>query len=370
MINSKISSDEIEIIDPSIERMLEKVETMYIKKNRNLQTMMNILLTTEQNVLLFDGIRRDNWILVDDYMINHTGKINFFETLQQLLYFFYVRKSITLKQFQNAMGIQQVRWMVDIENPNKVMSGYTVENAEIALWENINESEKNTIYIKIMQYIGKSLYSDISPDFFNNTVWYKVYIGGSQFSSMHQEANVFFGGIQVQKPYLYYPIPETLNLGEMSCMYSPRLIFGTLNTPTITKFILNTNERPFAAHIPDAGTNLVRVHNSLHAIIANWWHDFNHSSKAKCDEAINIRLLNDGCKDDFKVGDKENYDKIIHCLDTHPNLAIKFNDFGFPFKVLLGARPNAEGKTKRKKQKNKKTKKRKKLTNRKKSKFN
>jgi hypothetical protein len=366
VINSKISSDEIEIeiIDPSIEQMLEKVETMYIKKNRNLQTMMNTLLTTEPNVVLFDFIQTNNWILVDEYMNTHNGKINFFETLQQLFYLFYVRKSITLKQFQNAMGIQQVRWMVDGEN-NKVMSGYIVVSAEIFLWENI--IEKNTIYRKIMQYIGNSLYGDISQDFFNNTVWYKVELNTR--STMQLAEKTFFGGIEVQNFY-YYPIPETLNLGEMSCMYSPRLIFGSLDTPTLTKFILNTNERPFAAHIPDAGTNLVRVHNSRHAIIANWWHDFNHTSNANCDEVRIIRSLNDDCEDDFKVGDKENYDKIIHCLDTRPSLAIKFNDGGFPFKVLLNsrARPNAEGKTKRKK--NKKTKKRGKLTNRKKSKFN
>ena len=361
MINSKISSDEIEIeiVDPD-EIMLGKVETMYIKKNRDMQNVLNTLSTTRQNVVLFDFIRTNNWILVDNYMIEHTGKIHFFETLQQLFYFFYVRESITLKQFQNAMGIQQVRWMVDDEN-NKVMSGYTVLSAGIELWENIDESEKGIIYRKIIEYIGKSLYGSISPSFFNNTVWYKVEIDHSQLN-MHREANVFFGGIEVQNSYLYYPIPETLNLGELSCMYIPRLIFGTLNIPTITKFMLNTNERPYASHIPDSRTNLVRVHNSLHMIIANWWHDFNHMSKAKCDEAAAIRVLNLECKDDFKVGDKENYDKIIHCINTHPNSALKLNDVGFPFKVVLGARPNenAEGKTKNKRKKSKKSKKSKK----------
>lgn len=367
MINSKISSDEIEIeiVDPSVERMLEKVETMYIKKNRDMQTMLNTLSTTRQNVVLLGFIRTNNWILVDNYMIERNGSINFFETLQQLFYFFYVRKSITLKQFQNAMGIQQVRWMIDDEN-NKIMGGYTVESAEITLWENIDESEKVVVYRKIIKYIENNLYGDISPSFFNNTVWYKVYVGESQFAGMHQEALTFFGGINVQNSsYLYYPIPETLNLGEMSCMYSPRLIFGSLATTTLTKFILNTNERPYAAHIPAARTNLVRVHTSLHMIIANWWHDFNHSSKANCDETMIISSLNRDCKEDFKVNDgaKENYDKIIQCVNVNHNnmLALKWNDRGLPFKVLLNprARPVAEGKKTKRKQ-NKKTKKRRK----------
>ena len=364
MINSKISSDEIEIeiVDPSIERMLENVETMYIKKNRDMQNVLNTLLTTEQNVVLLEFIQTNDLILVDNYIFVHSGKIQFFDTLQQLFYFFYVGKTITLKQFQNAMGIQQVRWMVDDEN-NKIMAGYTVEDAKIILWENIKNTEKGIIYRKIMEYIGNSLYGDnIPPQFFNKTVWYKVKKHTRQ--NMTNAGNVFFGGIKIQMndyDYDYYPIPETLNLGELSCMYSPRLIFGTLNTHTLTKFILNTNERPFAAHIPDARTNLVRVHDSLQMIVANWWHDFNHTSNAKCDEVSIITSLNDDCKDDFKVDDKENYTKIIRCLEAHPKIALKWNDFGLPFKVLLNPiRSTAEGKTKTNRKKLKKRKKSKK----------
>jgi hypothetical protein len=186
---------------------------------------------------------------------------------------------------------------------------------------------------------------------------------------------LFFGGIPIYlKGYTYYPIPETLNLSEISCMYSPRLIFGGLGDLTLTNFVLDNNERPYPAHIPNSSTNLVRVHNEKHMIVAIWWHDFIHSRNAKCDVNTNIRLLNERCQDKFNVGDDTNFDKIKQCVNVkRANNAVWWNDNGFPFKVILNSVPSAsaEGTKRRKRKRIKKTKsKRRKLLPKLGSKFN
>ena len=373
MINSRISSDDDIIADdtdimPLEERqMLEIIETRWIKKNKDMQQIISKLIepneTFEQNDLLLEFIQSNDWRSVDAYMIENEGIRNFFQVIEQLFYFFYIVKIITLKQFQNAMGIQQVRWMIDSTRPpeDRKMSGYNIKSAEFLLWE--NNTLGQSIHISMCEHIKNSMYYPSPPsppplpDFLNNTVWYRVQ--RSNVSSVRSRGGVlFFGGISiVGDDFLYYPIPETLNFSEITCMYRPRLIFGSLKDLTLTNFILDNNERPYAAHIPMSTTNLVKIHDEKHMIVSNWWHDFIHGRGATCDVNKNIKMLNKSCNDVFKVGDDTNFDKIKHCVNvTTPNNAVWWNDNGFPFKVILNSVASAEGTKRRKRKRIKKTK--------------
>ena len=238
--------------------------------------------------------------------------------------------------------------MCDGENSNKEMRGYRVESIELVLCN--NRPMLNMVSSVMNDKLRGKLITPLIPDFFIGTVWYKVVLDGSLHSSLFK----FFGGIYVEYGnYYYYPIPETLNFSEVSCVYNPRLVFGSLSDITLTNFILDNHERPYAAYIPGSNTNLVTIHGSKHMILANWWHDFIHSvSFHTCEPTDVMRLLHHECKSEsFMKNDNigDIYSKIKNCVKTQPAIALDLNDRGIPFKVLNNRMAKGGSKKRRKK---------------------
>jgi hypothetical protein len=100
-------------------------------------------------------------------------------------YFLPTDDRISRKGFEIAMGIQQVRWMVDPENcryksansnnteNGKVLTHYKVDTAEFHLWQDITEKDRSEAITKIKKQIGQRLVDkDVNyNEKFNNTIW-------------------------------------------------------------------------------------------------------------------------------------------------------------------------------------------------------
>ena len=102
--------------DPVESRLKTMDETMYVSKNRELKEIARTMDTVEPNTALLGMIQHNAWHALDEYFRGMPGTTNFLSNLQQLFIFKYRLGNITRKQFQIAMGIQQMIWMSDTEN--------------------------------------------------------------------------------------------------------------------------------------------------------------------------------------------------------------------------------------------------------------
>lgn len=265
--------------------ILEKYkETGYISKNKKIQELVQEL--EEGKIEIIDEIqnfvKENNWKAFDKFILDNKGKENFFIIFQQLFMFYYFTKEISRKQFQNALGIQQVRWMVDLENECREVPNYIVYSAELHMWEEIEKSEqtliKNQIYDEINMRIYPHILDTTNPTNLNghyqNSIWYKLDIKG----------NMSWPGFGTLRNY--YSIPETMNFSKIACIYTPVLIFGSLSEQSLLKYIINNKQRPYAMHAPNVKSNLSVIHGLKHIIVANWRHDFIHSRSGICDKGF------------------------------------------------------------------------------------
>jgi len=324
-------------IDPDKARLLTYKETRYNSGNKELQKIFKELeeSSIEKDNDIYELIKTNKWVDFDQYIIDHPGKKEFYRILQQLFLYYYFDKEsdkITRKQLQNALGIQQTRWMMDDDNC-KVMKttlrnsannpiyntnasgkplinasgmpvikkkiSYEVKSAKIYIWETIPEDIQTSIKNSLHKLINKRIYSNpeapettlLATDLdLTNTIWYKVITdpikGAAPFWGYGPETN-------------FYAIPETYNFSKIACIYTPVLIFGSLSEQSLLKYIINNNERPYAMHAPDAKSNLCEIHKRGHMITANWKHDFLHSSMINS-EIMSSTEYTPGCKTGFE----------------------------------------------------------------------
>jgi hypothetical protein len=224
-------------------------------------------------------VRTNDWQRLDAYIRDRPGVVEFEALLKQLFLMRYFR-DLPRKPFEIAMGIQQVRWMVDPANCRD-FPNYSVLDATFSYFENIPEGEKpillNEIFTNCKFKITNPAYT--SPEslvsFFQGTVWYNV-----------QFARSVPGWPGYGSTKTWYPIPETMNLSSIACIYAPQLVFGSLSDISLLKHIVNYQQRPFVSHIPDAKSNLCNIHNIKHCVVAAWKHDITHSRSGSCKNGL------------------------------------------------------------------------------------
>jgi hypothetical protein len=266
-------------------------ETMYVSKNPMLKEILSSWDSIPENADLLTLIRNGKWSELDAYIRERPGKLEFQNILAQYLIFRHRNtEPITRKEFETAMGIQQVRWMVDPDNCRS-FKNYVVHDATFSYFQDISIEEQTLIINEMIwdiQYKGiDKKYKTIEgmQEFFQGTIWYDVkYVGvvGSWKGF----------GLRGQ----WFPISETINLSTIACIYAPQLVFGALSDLSLFKHIVNYEQRPYIAHIPDAKSNLCDIHNIKHMVVAAWMHDFSHSrGGGGCYDGL--RYINNQCKE-------------------------------------------------------------------------
>lgn len=283
------------------ERELQKYcETQFVSKNKNLQAMIMSLLKietrVEQDVDIYHYVKNNYWRELDLYIRGNPGKINFFRILTQFFLFRYYSApdiKISRKQFQIALGIQQVRWMVDDVNPNKIIDG--IDDAEFLLWEEIPFYVQGDILLNICKNIN--VFYDYSSDVRYNKEKVSLNLAGTIWYHINGKKSSFSFNMTENKPQPYFPIPETLNFSKIACKYASTLMFGSISEQGLLKYQLFHNMRPYAAHLPDSASNLTIIHDLHQSIVVNWAHDFTHqNNKTSCDMLHTYRYINMMCK--------------------------------------------------------------------------
>jgi hypothetical protein len=209
-------------------------------------------------------IQHNAWHALDEYFRGMPGVDNFYKSLQQLFIFKYHLGNITRKQFQIAMGIQQMVWMTDPENC--LVETIGAPTITFALWEHI-PYEQRVLILRTFDEKITSRYRDskITDEFLNGTVWYIV-----------EDLKM----IPIWKGYgssnQYYPITETLNFTKIANIYVPELVFGILSDISLTEHIATRSMRPYVANLPTKG--ICEIHNHVVHICTIWVHEFGHST--------------------------------------------------------------------------------------------
>ena len=256
-----------EAIDPEEALLKTMDETIYLSKNKVLKELARTMDAVRPNTTLLEIIRSNNWRELDRYFREIPGAAKFLSDLQQLLFFKYRQPgSITRKQFQIAMGIQQIVWMSDPENCLVQQLKGPAPASTFTLWEQIPQGQRAHILSKFQARLTPK-YRDgrtLTSEFFNGTVWYDIK------NTRMPHWNGFGTGEE------YYPIPETLNFTSIANIYVPELVFGILGDISLTKHIATRSARPFIANIPTKG--FCEIHGLQLNLCNMWVHDYLHSS--------------------------------------------------------------------------------------------
>jgi hypothetical protein len=310
------------------------LETMFLSKNLKLNEIIKQIVDgeVEKNDDLYNLIRNNDWKSLDS-TINETysGRDKFFVILEQLFLFKYFlpeEDRISRKQFEIAMGIQQVRWMTDPENcryksrtsenteNGRIMNHYKVDKAIFYYWNDIPKEDRDKTIAKLNDQIGGRLF--VKPinyeHVFSNTVWYKV---DHVDKNTQKKKTIAWTGYGRESDF--YPIPETLNISNIACVYQPKLVFGALSDESLLKFIIKYRQRPYVAHIPSSKSNLCDIHKSKHSIVAGWVHDFHHSRSNSDCSPRGVNWLNTSCK----LNPALNHETIITAIDDPESHLIK-----------------------------------------------
>jgi hypothetical protein len=367
------------------ERELQKYcETQFVSKNKNLKDMIMSLLekTVGQDDELYHYVKNNHWRELDAYIRANPGKVNFFRILTQFFLFRYYSSpdiEITRKQFQIALGIQQVRWMIDDENPNKRIkreyNDILMIDADFVFWEDIPADAQDIILSVICAktdvFYGhdKEMHSsgDSSPHPPTYRAKKDVFYGHDKGMHSRYRAikDVFYGHdkgmhssgdssphpptyrakkvTQVSKNLAntvwyrvsatdtsftfdfthnrtmpYFTVPETLNFSNIACKYAPTLMFGSISEQSLVKYQLFHNMRPYAAHLPDSTSNLTIIHNIQQSIVVNWTHDFIHqNSNNSCDVSGTYRYINYMCKLPLESYEKVTAENIVEHIENN-----------------------------------------------------
>jgi len=313
------------------ERELQKYcETQFVSKNKNLSAMVMSLLekTVEQDGELYHYVKNNRWRELDWYIRGNPGKLIFFRILTQFFLFRYYSSpdiEITRKQFQIALGIQQVRWMVDDENPNKIIKyahiDVLVDDAYFDFWEDIPAADRRAVLSQISKNMNalydhdKGVHSS-GDDYHhlpisetNQDKKIKAEKAKQQGEKVKQVNQKLKGTIwyRVSKPTLfnftqnrimpYFTIPETFNFSNIMCKYAPTLIFGSISEQSFLKYQLLYNMRPYAAHLPDSTSNLTIISGSHRPIVVHWAYGYlRQFNTLPCDISSAYNYINIHCK--------------------------------------------------------------------------
>lgn len=239
-------------------------------------------------------IRGNQFAELDEYIRAHPGPEEFYRILQQIFLFEHFVSSISRKQVQNALGIQQARWTADPANCQKTIDSYVVEDVRFHYFETL-PPEMQTIIVDSLHYKirralheGETITKADFPALLQGTIWYGVitnpqYDGSigswAGFKNEHLKGEIN----DIKEPISYYPLPESLQpLSRHYCMYVPELIFGVISSSTLTKHIILYKKRPYNAHLPSTSSNLCNVHGTTNHLLQIWYHDYSHSSASLC----------------------------------------------------------------------------------------
>lgn len=264
-------------------------ETRYLSKNKTLKRIMSQIEKgeVEKDEEIYSLISTNNYQGFDAYIRAHPGAQNFFRILQQIFLCEY-SGIINRKQVQNSLGIQQARWASDDENCAKIIYNktfptlsYTIVGTDFIYWQDIPHNIQLTILNELYKMIKQRMYKG-SLEQLNNalnfTIWYRV---------TDSRARNTGGSWQFSVPY--FPIPETFReINLISCIHVPELIFGTLSSQTLTKYIMTYQKRPYICHLPESKGNLCNVHFVNYQIFEIWYHDFFHSTSGHCESIFSF----------------------------------------------------------------------------------
>ncbi len=329
LLSTNITLKNLFTIQPNLKK--NYVATQYASKNKDLIRILRELINDdflEKDETLYSLIRQNRWKELDIYIQTHPGKQNFWLILQQLFYFRYFvpeSEKITDKQFEISMGIQQVRWMTDDENC-KSMKLYQVKGANFKYWEDIPGEQEiivNQVFDRIKQKMFSGKTKDHIRNLFSGTVWYDV-----NLQNNHGRTNAGSWKGFGSKNYIY-PIPETINLTTIACVYRPILLFGALSDGSLLKYIILHGQRPYIAHLPDSTSNLCEVHGATHCICAGWYHDFFHSTSGDCKNGISF--LNSKCGTNLTLETlpseiRNETSKVNKCIDDSNKRMMKCDE--------------------------------------------
>jgi hypothetical protein len=347
------------------------IETRYVSKNKNLKKILFPLvnkfgISANKFIGYIESmIRSNDWKSFDGFCEANKGVENFWDILQCLFYLRYFAKyTIDFDQMQKAMGIQQARWSVDPANEcyqellQKNKNYYAKNIVGFAYFTDFLEEYQNNFVNDIFniavptkyrfqmrdelwEYIKKMRAESEKPGFIGNVE--EDIVNPLLKNSKNFELNmkkqikdllsdrIFYKIPEIRTQYEFGDdkqpflcIPQTYDLTSIKCFHKPILVFGALNPKTMVNFVISTNMRPFAAHLPGSTANLQSFDGIDGGILHNWRHDFNHQRfQVLCDLNETIQRAKIICPGDGDLP-KENdgpeawldNERFQKCLDT------------------------------------------------------
>lgn len=306
-------------------------ETEFVSKNLKLKDLFDQLVNghVELNEPIHRALTTNNYKWFDEFVLAHAGIDNFYEILKQLFLFKYFlpygMTPLTRKQFQNALGIQQVRWSTDAANTTNTT---TVAPLTMHVYQDFVTDPHGVFNRKLIGegYMGGGILrrDKMYPEFaaksaeqqredvtraLQDTIWYSF--SKDDYLRFYASQDIFWlkadndatdpaRGLSSSEaerlPFNYFPLPEMMwNLSDMACFHTPELIFGVLTAQTLTKFIVRNSTRPYHMHLAGERPNLnLQEADGVKVMIEMFWtHDMQHERLGNCEPETNFRFLNE-----------------------------------------------------------------------------
>jgi len=301
-------------------------ETEFVSKNIKLQQLFDKLLneSVAHDVDMHRELVTNNYRWFDQFVTANPGIDNFYAILQQLFLLKYFLPAgippLTRKQFQNALGIQQVRWSTDPSNPNT----FPAAPLTMHFYQDFVTDPHCEFNKKLMSYYSGILREDKKYQEFSakdetqqrleisaalqDTIWYSYQ--PEDYLRMYASQDIFWlkadgdetipsNGLRSTEPerlaFNYYPLPEMMwNVGDMFCFHTPELVFGVLTPQTLTKYIVINGTRPYHMHLAGErpALNLLKADGVDVMIEMFWTHDMQHERMGLCTPENNYNTIN------------------------------------------------------------------------------
>jgi hypothetical protein len=301
-------------------------ETKFYSNSPTFKRMFGQLIDglVKVNDTLYELLATNNYRGFDDYILKNEGRVNFLNILQQIFMFKYFLPSdkppLTYKQIQNALGIQQARWSSDSENKNT----YPLGNVHFHYYQELVPTYDSPFNKALMDYRkGGVLHKEkMYPEWkekteeeqlmklfelLQDTVWYSY--DKEPFLEMYKTGKpcrhfwIREPRVNYEDPpdeeLLYcncYPLPESFsNLCEMACLHSPELIFGALSSPSIVKYYIFNEKRPFHCHLATENpskANFTSADGANVHLLSFWTHDMQHEALGECSPDNVLDIMN------------------------------------------------------------------------------
>lgn len=385
-------------------------ETMPVRKNKTLQRIFFELKygPFEPIEMIETLIKSNDWREFDNYCAGNRGVAKFWETLQNLFYWFYYcpeEQRIDFTSMQKALGTQQVQWQLDPENeyqnllialdgaqPDKELNDQQLEMlGEIIFKKHRKDFQNNSSFLKHVDFLRKK--TAIGTPYETESVGFMYFQEFDEYlqeelcedvsnhirSSYKDKSNNCLANVNtlLQNSIWYqygtsvYGIPATYDMSSVSCLHQPILVFGSLKPKTMVNFIIETNKRPFAAFLPGSTSNLYNFDDEINSILINWRHDFNHQDQySKRYGACNLdetkfaiqQYCNEINEEDLRkedLSDLYRTKEFQDCLNAEQFAQGQLLDNGLIFKTYVQTKHSTVGGKRKTKKRRRKTQKRK-----------